>query len=63
MYFSYVLHFHRYHTSVKPSYAAVKVVNAVLAGGMLEPSGPQSGPQLAQQPPELKDHFFLKNSS
>ena len=59
MHFSYVLHFHRYRTSVKPSYVAVKVVKAVLAGGVLELLGPQSGPQLAQQPPELEGHLHV----
>jgi hypothetical protein len=37
MHFSYGLQFHMLHTSVRPSYVAVKVPEAVVAGGVLVP--------------------------
>ena len=46
-----------FHIPVGAVYVAVKVVKAVLARGVLELLGPQSGSQLAQQPPELKGHL------
>ena len=38
-------------------YVAVKVVKAVLAGGLLELLGPQLGPQSAHEPLKLKGHL------
>ena len=53
----YVLGPYIFHTPVGPVYAAVNVAKAVLAGGVLVLSGPQLGPQLAQEPLKLRGHL------
>ncbi|OJJ89483.1 uncharacterized protein ASPGLDRAFT_41486 [Aspergillus glaucus CBS 516.65] len=45
----YVMGPYIFHTPAEAAYVAVKVAKAVLR--------PQLGPQLAQQPPELKGHL------
>ena len=53
----YVLGSCIFHIPVGAVYVAVKVVKTVLAGEVLELSGPQLGPQLAQKPLKLKGHL------
>ena len=46
-----------FHTPAEAAYVAVKMAKAVLTWGVLRLLGPQLGPQLAQQPSELKGHL------